>query len=66
MTALPFLVLMRARNPCVRLRFRCTARLDDGSAVLGAHARTKSVRALALQIAGLKGSLHDTPNFCLD
>jgi hypothetical protein len=34
------------------------ASVDDKAAVLGAHPGTKTVGALALQVAGLKGSLH--------
>jgi hypothetical protein len=33
-------------------------RLDDETAALGAHPGTKTVGALALQVAGLKSSLH--------
>lgn len=36
-----------------------TPRLEDQTAVLGAHAGAESVGTLAVQIAGLKGSFHD-------
>jgi hypothetical protein len=39
-----------------------TTCVDNRSATLGTHARTKTVRALALQVAGLKGSFHGTPS----
>jgi hypothetical protein len=47
------------RQPGAALGATC---LDDGPAVLGAHAGTKTMGPLALQVAGLKSSFHDTPN----
>jgi hypothetical protein len=36
-----------------------TPRLDDQTAILGAHAGAESVGTLAVQIAGLESSFHD-------
>jgi hypothetical protein len=43
------------RQSCATLGATC---LDDKTAILGTHTGTKSVVALALQVAGLECSLH--------
>ncbi len=45
-------------QPCPALGTTC---VDNCSTAFGTHARTKTMCALALQVAGLKGSFHGTP-----